>query len=45
MLMYKCINEVATIRLISEVVMTADVHSYPTRADQHGDVQVPKPNY
>ena len=42
--MYKCINEVAPIRLINEVIMTADVHSYPTRAAQHGDVQVPKPN-
>ena len=41
--MYKCINELAPIRLINEVVMTADVHSYPTRAAQH-DVQVPKPN-
>ena len=34
----------APIRLINEVIMTADVHSYPTRAAQHGDVQVPKPN-
>ena len=34
----------APIRLINEVVMTANVHSYPTRAAQHGDVQVPKPN-
>ena len=24
--------------------MTADVHSYPTRAAQYGDVHVPKPN-
>ena len=43
-LMYKCINEVAPIRLINEVIITADVHSYPTRAAQHADVQVPKPN-
>ena len=39
--MYKCINEVAPTRLINEVVMTADVHSYSTRAAYHGDVHVP----
>ena len=42
--MYKCINEAAPIRLINELVMTADVHSYPTRAATQGDVHVPKPN-
>ena len=34
----------APIRFINEVVMSADVHSYPTRAAQHGDVHVPKPS-
>ena len=34
----------APIRLINGVVVTADVHSYPSRAAQHGDVHVPKPN-
>ena len=43
-LMYKCINELAPVRLINEIVMTADIHWYPTRAAQHGNVHVPKPN-
>ena len=43
-LMYKCVNETAPIRLIDELVMTADVHSYPTRAANNGDVLLPKPN-
>ena len=34
----------APIPLINDVVMTADVHSYPTRAAQYGDVHVPNPN-
>ena len=42
--MYKCINGAATIRLINELVMTADVHSYPTRAATQEDVHVSKPN-
>ena len=41
--MHKCMEVVHT-RLINEVVMIADAHSHPTRAVQHGDVHVPKPN-
>ena len=43
-LMYKCIDEAAPIRLINELVMTADVPSYPNRAVAQWDVHVPKPN-
>ena len=42
-LMYKCIYEAAPIRLINELRMTADLHSYPTRAATQ-DVHVPKRN-
>ena len=31
-------------RLVNEVVMTPDVHSYSTRATHQGDVHMPKSN-
>ena len=42
----KCINGVAPIRLINviKVNVIADIHSYPTRAFQYGDVHMPMSN-
>ena len=42
-LVYRCVNEEAPVRLINELVMTADTHDFPTRSASQGNVQIPEP--
>ena len=43
-LMYRCINEIAPLRLINELVMTKDTHDFQTRSSLNHDIQIPQAN-
>lgn len=42
-LMHKCINGAAPVRLMDELVMSADTHVIPTRLAANGNVHIPEP--